>query len=309
MADTSDEDWGQDFWTYLECDFEVDGVYYAIEPKEPGKVRVIASSGTFLMLESYTMAAGLLFYDEPGGSYSGDVVIPSTVTYEGQSYTVGRIGYAAFCKSPGLRSVTIPESVTEIWDAAFFSCENLREVKFPDGMKELGLYMFIDCKSIERLDFAGFDKLRTVDLATCESLKNLTLPTSAEAYLWDLPQHGFNIHIGSQEPPTGDVWFSDEVYVGCTLLVPAEALDAYRSDSRWGRFARIEAENTAGAVNRELPDDGGLCVDGTMIKNIGSKSERIFLPDGRVVAELRAGESVSLPRGFYISFGRKILLQ
>ena len=44
--------------------------------------------------------------------YTGDVVIPSKVTYEGVEYDVTSIGNRAFSACFNLTNVTIPESVT-----------------------------------------------------------------------------------------------------------------------------------------------------------------------------------------------------
>ena len=52
--------------------------------------------------------------------YSGEVVIPSSITVEGKEYTVTRIGYEAFRGCSDLTSVTIPNSVTSIGDCALF---------------------------------------------------------------------------------------------------------------------------------------------------------------------------------------------
>ena len=56
------------------------------------------------------------FYDTEatvrGSSYkSGNVVIPATVTYNGETYTVTSIGTSAFGGCSGLTSITIPECV------------------------------------------------------------------------------------------------------------------------------------------------------------------------------------------------------
>jgi hypothetical protein len=55
-------------------------------------------------------------------SYSGDVTIPETVTYNGKPYAVTSIGGMAFYGCSGLTSITIPNSVTSIGDFAFSGC-------------------------------------------------------------------------------------------------------------------------------------------------------------------------------------------
>lgn len=48
------------------------------------------------------------------GYYSGNVVIPSSVTYNETNYSVTTIGDSAFEGCTGLTSITIPNSVTSI---------------------------------------------------------------------------------------------------------------------------------------------------------------------------------------------------
>lgn len=58
----------------------------------------------------------------PENPYTGDVVIPSSITYNSNTYSVTSIGYAAFALCDDLTSVTIPNTVITIGGYAFKGC-------------------------------------------------------------------------------------------------------------------------------------------------------------------------------------------
>ena len=58
--------------------------------------------------------------------YSGNVVIPESIIYNGNSYKVTSIGKFAFDSCSGLTSVGIPNSITSIDYSAFTSCRERR---------------------------------------------------------------------------------------------------------------------------------------------------------------------------------------
>ena len=84
-------------------------------------------------------------YDSYNGEYSGDIVIPASLTYNGKTYSVTSIGSAAFYDCSGLTSVTIPNSVIFIGTYAFDGCSGLTSVTIPNSVTSIGESAFWNC--------------------------------------------------------------------------------------------------------------------------------------------------------------------
>ena len=85
---------------------------------------------------------------KPSGEYSGAIVIPEKVIYNGAEYSVKSIGKGAFYSCKGLTSITIPNSVTSIGDAAFCYCSGLTSLTIPNSVTSIGAYAFYDCSGL-----------------------------------------------------------------------------------------------------------------------------------------------------------------
>jgi len=71
-------------------------------------------------------------YYQSGDEYSGAVIIPTSINYNGESYSVTSIGNSAFYYCRSLTSITIPNSVKSIEPYAFEGCSALTAVHISD---------------------------------------------------------------------------------------------------------------------------------------------------------------------------------
>ena len=114
-----------------------------------------------------------------GGKYSGDVVVPGTVEYDGITYTVKGVGNRAFEGCDDLRKVTISEGIYKIGAYAFFACGNLERVILPSTLER------IESNPV----FTGCSKLEITTTAPREGQEN-------HYYLYD---EALYMHVGRTE--------------------------------------------------------------------------------------------------------------
>ena len=112
-------------------------------------------------------------------SYSGNVVIPSSVSYNGKSYSVTSIGDNAFSKCTGLTSVSIPNSVTYIGEWAFYGCTGLTSFTIPNSVRSIRRSAFAECTSLTSITISeGVKDIGYYVFANCTGLTSITIPNS-----------------------------------------------------------------------------------------------------------------------------------
>ena len=74
--------------------------------------------------------------------YTGDVVIPPSITVDHIDYNVNSIGDEAFLNCNGLISINLPTSIVSIGNSAFTNCIQLTDVTIPNSVTTIGKHAF-----------------------------------------------------------------------------------------------------------------------------------------------------------------------
>lgn len=248
---------------------EIEGIYYYLE-SNPNEAEVTHSN-----------------------SYSGDIIIPETVTYEGEQYKVTSIGDIAFQNCYDLTSVNIPNGVTSIGTMAFQNCSALTSVTIPNTLTTIGSAAFMNCSGLTSVTIPNsVTKISLGAFNGCKKLTSITIPnglTSIEEFVFSstgltsvtIPNSVTSIGdaafqwskltdvycMAEKVPNTFPNAFDGSLNESSTLHVPDQSLDAYKAASPWNQFGNIVGDATGITRIHNDPvqvhhDNGHITVEG-----------------------------------------------
>ena len=215
-------------------------------------------------------------------SYSGGVIIPETIAFDGTTYSVTSIGDGAFANHSGLTSVTIPNSVTSIGNYAFFNCSGLTSVTIPNSVTTIGEFAFAYCSGLTSVifnaekctkmisafsDCTNLTSLTIGDKVTiipnfafphCSKLTSVTIPNSVTS-IGDSAFNGCSgltklVSLAVEPPICGEGAFEKVDKTTCQLLVPEESINKYKTTDQWKEFLYILGYDGVDDVSVDTPD-------------------------------------------------------
>ncbi len=229
---------GADWWKLFEniegqvalnthYDFEAGGIYYLITGGNTVEVT---------------------YKDTNYNSYSGNVTIPASVTYNGVTYSVTAIGTYAFNNCTGLTSVSMPATITSIGSFAFNGCNGLTSLNLPESLAAIGERAFMDCSGVTSLTipenvtsigeyaFSGIRDLTSLTWNARECWTNGNMITSSIATLTIgdevvvIPGNlAYCSAITTVEIPQSVKFIGQEAFNGCngvtSLTIPQNVVD------------------------------------------------------------------------------------
>lgn len=235
---------------------------------DPGVVRI---DGVYYLIDGER--AVVTRRNARGASYSGDVVIPATVSHQGHTVAVEEIGEGAFSQSK-VNSLVIGRNVRTIaFGSLDFSAIGSLEFEQPSGLREIGGWGFNACE----IDVVRLPEGLTV-IGTCAfqstSMKKLVLPSSVTY----ISNAAFNystqlkdIHVqwrdAASMPTAGNGIFDGCEKSQITLHVPAGCAALYAADPQWGELNIVDDSDSgvadiAGDSVTISADNGRIVVTG-----------------------------------------------
>ena len=144
------------------------------------------------------------------------IVLPDTLT---------DIKEAAFFGCTSLSSIVIPDSVRSIEDSAFYGCENLKEITIGKGIKQFGDLAFYGCVNLEKVnvtDLSAWCNATFANLASNPFYYSHTVCIDGEA-------------VSELVIPEGTVYISPRAFEFCTSLTSVTVPDSV-IDIGWQAF-------------------------------------------------------------------------
>ena len=171
-----------------------------------------------------------------------DVVIPNEI----YSYTVVSIAENTFSNNTTIKSVTIPESVTNIGAYSFYGCSNLESAVIPSSVTAIKAATFYGCTNLHEVTIpASVTQIAANAFNGCE---DLTIKVESGSYAETYAAEN-GIHIESADVPVGKIMGDVD---GDGTVTSADALSVLRMSAQ----AEEYDDNTA--LIADVDGDGSL---------------------------------------------------
>ena len=179
----------------------------------------IEVNGIWYLFDNSTKTATVTYggsnYNNNDNYYYGDITVPSSVSYDGNTYTVTSIGNQAFVGCAGITSIVLPNTITSIGKYAFTGCWDLSSINIPNSVTSIGRGAFGGC-----ISFPEENDIRYADTYLIEALdkekSSYTIKTGTR-WIGDEAFLGFK-NLTSFDIPNGIIEIGFQAFQGCSSL-------------------------------------------------------------------------------------------
>jgi hypothetical protein len=146
------------------------------------------ADGLYYRLLDYTVDNVVELVCPSGVTYSGDIVLNSTVTYENVDYTLTGIAESVFSDCSELTSIKLPSTLQTLGNNAFYNCSKLEEIEIPASVKSIPYFAFYQCSNLKTVILhEGLELIDRYAFYQCSNLTEMIIPNSVKT----IGEHAF----------------------------------------------------------------------------------------------------------------------
>ena len=204
----------------------IDGIYYQLTPNSMANEVEVTS----------------------GKTYSGDIIIPQTITNNGTSYSVVGIAENTFASSK-ISSIQLPATIRYIGESAFAN-SSLVTINLPDALTDIGSGAFYSCKKLSSINIPlGVTEIKSSTFCYCRQLQSITIPNTIESIGGSAFEE---CQMSEFVIPEGVKMISDRAFCNCTQLASI-SLPSTITTIGWAAFSNSNALKTVYSAAPQPP--------------------------------------------------------
>jgi hypothetical protein len=190
---------------------------------------------------------------------SPDVIIPETVEYEGNIYTILYIGdefSSPFINNTYVRTVQLPNNALSVSVESFSNCPQLESVILGRKLECIEAYSFYHCPLLREVKmYNRLSEIEEYAFAECPSLSSLTLGRGV-SYLGrcvfdQTPLQSLTLLNPVPAICDGPLNSQSSWYTTCQVYVHLGSKQAYDASSEWPRFSHLDERAEEGDVTAD----------------------------------------------------------
>ena len=230
---------------------------------------------------------------------SGDIVIPKSISYDGNNYVVIRATNGAF-QNTDITSIILPNSITSLGNSCFKYCHNLTSVKLPDNITVLGDEAFCTCDKLSSVKLpttltslgkwcfqhCGITTLTLPNSITtigqgcfysCSNLETVTLPQN----ITNLPDFAFNDckKLSGITLHEGITSLGESCFAGCSSLTSIKLPKSINKITGPALYGCFKDCSNLSEVTCQWDNLDGIDVSSHTFDNIFSEA-KLYIPKG-----------------------------
>ncbi len=222
-------------------------------------------------------------------NYSGDLVIPATVTHEGTTYNVTKVAATAFKNNANITGITLPDGITVTPRGMCQGCTGLKTMRLPQDLVTMNQDAFSGCSALTEISIpATLSKLLVNTFQGCTSLAKITFTDSETAIELPAGTAGKSWGIFGTTKPAENVLA--ELYIGREITVPGATGPAVLP---WTNIATLKkvvyTNNTLTAIGDYTFQNCTSLAEATLPTGLTTLGAQAFLGTGLTSIDIPAG--------------------